>query len=98
MGDDSCRSDSENSEWQSWVSGRASQCQADCEDWAILFQDLLISAEKSSEIYSIYKDDCGRDSFKFFTRITGLKSMSEPPPRRPIDLSWLWRKRPSDEN
>jgi hypothetical protein len=74
------------------------QCQADCEDWAILFQDLLISAEKSSEIYSIYKDDCGRDSFKFFTRITGLKSMSEPPPRRPIDLSWLWRKRPSDEN
>jgi hypothetical protein len=29
------------------------QCQADCEDWAILFQDLLISAEKSSEIYSI---------------------------------------------
>jgi hypothetical protein len=72
------------------------QCQSDCEDWAILFQDLLKSTEKSSEIHSIYKDDCGRDSFKFFTRITGLKSMSEPPARRPIDLSWLWGKRTSD--
>jgi hypothetical protein len=68
------------------------QCQSDCEDWAILFQGLLNSTEKSSEIYSIYKDDCGRDSFKLFTRITGLKSMSEPPARSPIDLSWLWRK------
>lgn len=60
------------------------QCQSDCEDWAILFQDLLKKDQAPSAIYVVYKYDCECDSFKFFTEITGRKSASEKPKRKSI--------------
>jgi hypothetical protein len=68
------------------------QCQSDCEDWAILFQDLLELRQEPSVIYAVYKYNCDRDSFKFFTEITGRKSSSEKSVHRFMGLSWLWGK------